>query len=188
MYRRISSPGHRSSSVQDPSNTRKYSIYPPQRRGSQDKKAAGPGVVAGGAARVRQSCRSPSRLHPTPPAPQQLTGAWAQPGSRPSVGPSPRQQPAAGIAYGIWTLRCTQIRRRFICKNRAGIFQRWHRLLTGLRKRDFFPPACYKTIVNGNCNLSTLNKWGSCILKLISHHQPLPNNNNYIADGPVSRR
>lgn len=56
-----------------------------------------------------------------------------------------------------------------------------------LSEKRFFPPACYKTILNGDCNLSTLNKWGSCILKLISHHQALPNNNNCIADGPVSR-
>lgn len=48
VYRWISSLGHGSSSVQGPSNIRKYPIYPAQWWGSQDRKTAGPGVMLEG--------------------------------------------------------------------------------------------------------------------------------------------
>lgn len=99
------------------------------------------------AVRVQQSYCSPRHLHPAPAAPQQLPEAdlslapvplsvasapcpWAPP-------LSPRQQLAAGTGYEIWLVCSTQTRHGFICKNQAGIFQHWHRLLTGFRKRDF---------------------------------------------------
>lgn len=138
---------------------------------------------------------SPSHLHPALAAPQQLPEADLSLASVPLCVASvpcpwprrlsPWQQLAAAIGYAIWILCSTQTRHRFICKNQAGIFWHQHQLWVGFQKKRFFPPACYKTILNGGCNPSTLNKWGSFILKLISHHQPLPNNNNFIADGPV---
>lgn len=180
MYRWISSLGHWSSSVQDPSNVRKYSIYPPQQWGSQDRKAAGPGCMLEG---CTQHWLYPSSSPGVPLAgcdvrpvhPVHGRCIWA-PGSSWQQASVTGSGPGVVPKYGIGSS--------------AGIKQEYFSFGTNYWqafKKRFFPPACYKNIVNGNCNLSTLNKWRNCILKLISHHQPLPNNNNCIADGPVSR-
>ena len=149
MYRWISSQGHRSSSVQDPSNIRKYSIYPPQQWGSRDRKTAGPGVVLEGcetATVLLLTQPPPPNAGCAPAAHRWLISAWLLSDRLRHVAsapcpwaprPSPWQQLAVGIGYRIWTLCCTQTRHRFICKNRAGIFQHWHQLLTGFWKRDF---------------------------------------------------
>lgn len=146
LFRWSSSPRHGSSSVQDPSNIRKYSIYPSQWWGSQDRKTSGPGVVlegCEGATVLLLTQPPPPGSGCTPAAPR----GWSQPGSCPTLCPSapcpwplclsPWQQLAAAIGYGIWSLCSTQTRHTFISKNQAGIFQHWHQFWVGFQKRDF---------------------------------------------------
>lgn len=76
LFRWSSSPRHGSSSVQDPSNIRKYSIYPSQWWGSQDRKTQGPGVVLEGCegATVHPAISTRLWLHPS--SSQRLISAW----------------------------------------------------------------------------------------------------------------
>lgn len=191
----MSSPGRGSSPVQDPSNIRKYCIYPTPWQGSQDRKTRGPGVKLEG-------CETTAVLLLTqPPPPSSVCSpaaprGWCQPGSCPTVcgqcalSMAAVSEPtsAAGSSHRLWDLdlllypSTAHIHLQESSRNVSALAPVTDRL----SEKRFFPPACYKTILNGDCNLSTLNKWGSCILKLISHHQPLPNNNNCTADGPVS--
>lgn len=124
-------------------------LIPPRRWGSRARKAAGPGAVLEGCESVAVLLLTqlpPPSFGCTPAAHRTLMSAWLLSDRLQRVASAPRpwaphsspwQQLAVGIGYGIWTLCCTQIWQRFICKNRAGIFQHWHQLPTGFRKRDF---------------------------------------------------
>lgn len=128
--------------------------------------------------RVQQSYCSPSHLHPALAATQQLPEADLSLAPIPlygqcslSVATVSEPMAAAGSCHWLQDLdlvlypNTAQIRLQESSRNISALAPVTNRL----SEKRFFPPACYKTILNGDCNLSTLNKWGSCILKLISH-------------------
>lgn len=116
------------------------------------------------AVRVQQSSCSPSHLHPA------LAAAQQPPEADLSLTPDPQcalsmatvSEPmaAAGSRHWLWDLdlvfypNMPQTHLQESSRNISALAPVTDRL----SEKRFFPPACYKTIVNGDCNLSTLNK------------------------------